>query len=254
MLEQQRVKLDEDGYLVLRGMLTAIQLEVVRGRLEELWDEEGSEAGQENYIEVGARRLANLANKDDIFRALMCDPRVLEVVQAVIGPDVRLNMLNARDALPQSRDARTESGDGLPKSPDAQPLHADTDHGGKPDERGFYVCTAIWMIDDFTRANGATRFVPGSHRCGRVPKELMADPYARHPDEIIIEGKAGDVLVFNGHGWHAGRANTSDRQRRAILVHYLRADQTPRLNYREAISEKVQERLRPIEREVLGLG
>lgn len=239
MLEAQRAKLEEDGYLIMRGMLTPVQVEVVRKRLEELWEQEGSEAGQENYVEVGARRLANLANKDELFRVVMCDPRVLEAVKSVIGPDVRLNMLNARDALPHSQDA--------------QPLHADTDHGGKPDERGYYVCTAIWMIDDFTRANGATRFVPGSHRSGRVPKELMPDPHAWHPDEIVIEGKAGDVLVFNGHGWHAGRANQSDQQRRAILVHYIRADQTPRLNYREVISQEVQERLRPIERQVLGL-
>lgn len=58
--------------------------------------------------------------------------------------------------------------------------------------------TALWMIDDFTALNGATRVVPGSHRGpGSVPSSF-AQPHARHPDERIITGNAGDVLVFNG--------------------------------------------------------
>jgi Phytanoyl-CoA dioxygenase (PhyH) len=240
MTESEQVKLEQDGYLLLAKMLAPSQLDALRRRLEELWEQEGDEAGQENYVEVGARRLANLANKDEMFRALMCDPRVLDAVQAAIGPDIRLNMLNARDALPHSQGG--------------QPLHADTDHGGKPDARGYYVCTAIWMIDDFTRANGATRLVPGSHRTGKVPKEVMPDPFAAHPDEIVVEGKAGDAFIFNGHVWHAGRENATDERRRAILVHYVRSDYPTRLNYPEVISPEVRAQLGPIEREVLGLG
>src|SRR5438132_1582137 len=127
-------QLEQEGFVMLRDMLTPSQLNALRARLEELWEQEGDSAGQENYVEAGARRLANLADKDEMFRALMTDSRVLALVQNVIGPEVRLNMLNARDALPHTQDA--------------QPLHADTDHGGKPDARGYYVCTAIWMIDD----------------------------------------------------------------------------------------------------------
>ena len=148
-------------------------------------------------------------------------------------------MLNAREVLPHSHGG--------------QPLHADTDHSGKPDARGYYVCTAIWMIDEFTRANGGTRFVPGSHRSGKVPKEVMSDPFAVHPEEIVVEGQAGDVFLFNGHGWHAGRENATNQRRRAILIHYVRADYPARLNYREAISPEVQAQLRPIERQILGL-
>lgn len=240
MTESERVQLEQQGYLLLANMLTSAQLDALRQRLEELWETEGDEAGQENYVEVGARRLANLANKDERFRALMCDPRVLEAVQSVIGPEIRLNMLNARDALPHSQGG--------------QPLHADTDHSGKPDARGYYVCTAIWMIDDFTQANGATRVVPGSHRTGKVPKEVMSDSFAAHPDEIVVEGKAGDVFLFNGHTWHAGRANGTDENRRAILIHYIRGDKPTRLNYAEAISADVQAQLGPTERKVLGLG
>ena len=39
-----------------------------------------------------------------------------------------------------------------------------------------------------------------------------------------IEGQPGDVRVFNGHCRYAGRPNETDKHRRGVLVHYLRAD------------------------------
>jgi ectoine hydroxylase-related dioxygenase (phytanoyl-CoA dioxygenase family) len=208
-------------------------------RLEELWRQEGERAGEENYIEKNALRLANLVNKGDVFREMFSHPLVLDVVRAVIGPHVRLSMLNAR-AVP-------------PHSDPHQPLHTDADHGDSPDDKGYVVCTAIWMLDDFTLENGATRIVPGTHRRREPPKQLMPDTHAAYPGEVIVEGKAGDVLVFNGHCWHAGRANTTDAPRRAILVHYIRADHSQRLNQKAYVSPEVQTRLNPLEREILGL-
>jgi ectoine hydroxylase-related dioxygenase (phytanoyl-CoA dioxygenase family) len=157
----------------------------------------------------------------------------------VLGPRVHINMLNARDALPHGTAV--------------QPLHTDADHSAKADAQGYLVCTAIWMLDPFTRENGATRLVPGTHRNPALPKEALPDVLAPHPDEVYITGQPGDVFIFNGHCWHAGGANRTDRPRRAILAHYARADLPQRLNQKQAISPDVQARLSPLEREVLGL-
>ena len=81
----------------------------------------------------------------------------------------------------------------------------------------------------------------------------MSDPFAVHPEEIVVEGQAGDVFLFNGHGWHAGRRMRQINAACVILIHYVRADYPARLNYREAISPEVQAQLRPIERQILGL-
>ena len=97
-----------------------------------------------------------------------------------------------------------------------QGLHADA----PPRERGDAVSavTAIWMLDPFTTSNGSTRVVPRSHdRLGPVPRTLAA-PAARHPDEIIVTGSAGDVVVFNGHLWHGGTQNRSTGPRRAVQM------------------------------------
>lgn len=239
LTEAHKRELDEKGFVTFRGLLKEPLLGELRAVLERLWVEEGEEASAENYIEPQARRLANLANKGEIFGRFYTHPLVLEAARHVVGPHVRVSMLNARDALPQTGGR--------------QALHADTDGGAKPDEKGYFACTAIWMLDDFTVENGATRLVPGTHRLGQVPKEALDDIYQSHPDEVRATGRAGDVVVFNGHCWHAGGLNATDGTRRALLVHYLRAGIPRNEKRRQLLTPENRARLNPIELEVLGL-
>jgi ectoine hydroxylase-related dioxygenase (phytanoyl-CoA dioxygenase family) len=239
MDEQQRKQLDEQGYLIFKALLASQDVGRLLARLEDLWSTEGEHAGEENYIEPGVRRLANLANKGEMFRNLYAHPQVLEIVETIMGPDVRAAMVNARDVPPHT---------GV-----RMPFHMDSDKGRVRDEVGYSAATAIWMLDEFTVANGATAFVPGSHLLGKSPKEVLADLNASHPNEIVIEGQPGDVLVFNGHCWHAGRPNETDGHRRAILIHYLRADVPRPENRRQHMDNTQMAMLAPRERELLGL-
>ena len=237
MNNEQQKQLDEQGYVILPQLLIPNQIEALRNRLEELWAVEGENAGAENYIEPGVRRLANLANKGHLFRGIYAHPQVVEIIGAIVGPEIHVSMVNARDVPPNT---------GV-----RMPFHMDTDGGRMRDEKGFNAATAIWMLDPFTVANGATAFVPGSHLLGKKPKQVLSDLNASHPDEIMVEGKAGDVLVFNGHCWHAGRPNQTDNHRRALLIHYLRADIPRADNRRQHLDPGILAELTTREREVL---
>src|SRR6185503_11610028 len=239
MNDEQRKQLDEQGYLIFKNLLSPSQIETLLARLEELWALEGDKAGEENYIELGVRRLANLANKGDIFRQIYARPQILEVVEAIMGPHIRASMVNARDVLPHTGTR--------------MPFHMDSDKGRLRDEKGFSAATAIWMLDEFTVENGATAFVPGSHLLDKSPKHVLADLNASHPDEIIIEGQAGDVFVFNGHGWHAGRPNLTNSHRRGLLVHYLRADVPRPENRRQHLDAETAATFSAREKILLGL-
>lgn len=237
--DAQRIQLQTAGYVLLPGVLTEAEIGRLSDHLEQLWAAEGTDASLENYIEPGVRRLANLANKGALFRPIFAHPLVLEAMRLMMGPTVRLSMLNARDALPHAGSR--------------QIYHCDTDHKGKPDEQGFWVGTAVWMLDNFTAENGATRLVPKSHLTGQLPKEVMDDLFAPHPDEIILTGQRGDVLIFNGHCWHAGGANGTDAPRRAILAHYLRAGIPRPESRRQYLSPDAIAQLTAVELDVLGL-
>jgi ectoine hydroxylase-related dioxygenase (phytanoyl-CoA dioxygenase family) len=239
MNKQQRQQLEEQGYLIFKNVLSPEKIDTLLARLEELWAIEGDHAGEENYIEAGVRRLANLANKGEIFHELYAHPQILEVVEAVMGSEMRASMVNARDVPPHTG-AR-------------MPFHMDSDQGRVRDEKGYSAATAIWMLDEFSVANGATAFVPGTHLLEKSPKELLTDLNTSHPDEIVIEGQPGDVLVFNGHCWHAGRPNETDGHRRAILIHYLRADVPRPENRRQHLDTDQAAMLSSKDRELLGL-
>ena len=132
-----------------------------------------------------------------------------------------------------------------------QPLHVDM--AAIPDERGYWVCNTIWMLDDFTSENGATRLIPGSHKWGRRPQDVLADPSAPHPDEILLSGRAGGVVVMNAHLWHGGTANRTAAPRLAMHAFYCRRDKPQQQYQKQLLRPEVQAALTPELRDLLAL-
>jgi ectoine hydroxylase-related dioxygenase (phytanoyl-CoA dioxygenase family) len=204
-------RLDLDGYAPLPGMLTDEQLNRARTRVAELAAAEGEAAGREVHQETGTDRLADLVNKDPVFEVCFTEPRLLACLAHVLG-DFKLSSLNSRAALP---------GQGL------QALHTE---GGPVGLGPYQVCNSIWLLDDFTEENGATRVVPGSHR--RTVRVTLTAP-------------AGTVIVFNSHLWHGGTRNDTDRPRRAVHSYFTRRGNGQQLNQREYIRQETRARLSP---------
>src|SRR5262249_47554505 len=224
-------------YLVLDGFMDAGLLARLRAAVGRLFDEEGAAAGAEFKQEPGSRRLANLADKGEVFREIIALPRVLAYVRHLLGPAVKLRHLHARPAEPH--------GGG------AQPLHADM--AAVADDRGFWVCNTVWLLDDFTPDNGALRVLPGSHRRGRLPQQELADPAADHPGQVLVTGWAGDVVVLNAHAWHAGTANRTARPRTAVHAFYCRHDKPQQQYQRRLLRPEVQQGLSAELRRLLAL-
>jgi len=225
-------RLDRDGYAPLFGVLTDEQITRFRTRLAELTAAEGESAGREVHQEGGTDRLADLVNKDPIFEVCFTDPRVLACVAHVLG-DFKLSSLNSRTALP---------GQGL------QAMHAE---GGPVGLGPYQVCNSIWLLDDFTADNGATRVVPGSHRLTVSARDAMPDTSAPHPDEVKLVAPAGTVVVFNSHLWHGGTLNRTGSQRRAAHSYFTRRANGQQLDQRKYIRPETLARLRPAARFIL---
>jgi ectoine hydroxylase-related dioxygenase (phytanoyl-CoA dioxygenase family) len=237
MTRDEERQLDEHGFVVLERLMPADFLENVRVRTEAVFEQEGENAGSEFRQEPYARRLANLVDKGEAFEHVAAYPEVLERVAYVLKPQFKLSSLNARSTDPHS--------------PEAQPLHCDA--GSLPDENGYCVCNTIWLLDDFTPENGATRIVPGSHKWGKLPQDVLADPAAPHPEEILVTGPAGSVVVMNTHAWHGGTANRTDRPRRALHSFYCRYDQPQQQYQKRLLRPETQARIAGRLRELLAL-
>jgi ectoine hydroxylase-related dioxygenase (phytanoyl-CoA dioxygenase family) len=237
MTPEQKQDLNERGYLVLERFMAPEMLEAVQHRVDELFQEEGETAGSEFKQEPNTKRLANLVDKGEVFVQAIQVPEILECVEHVVGPEYKLSSVNVRSPWPYSNWV--------------QPLHIDG--GGLADDKGYYVCNSVWMLDDFTLENGAIRMVPGSHRRDERPQEVLSDPTAPYPGEVLLTGKARTVVVMNAHMWHGATANRTNQQRRAMHVYYTRRDKPQQLYQKKFLRPEVQSRLSSLARKVLAL-
>ena len=236
-LRQARAELREQGYALLRNAIDSDWRKRLRVRLEQLFAQEGANAGSEFRTEPEARRLANLINKGEIFHSVVRHPDVLACIEAVFTTPFKLSSLNARSANPNSAAG--------------QPLHVDM--GFLADDRGTKAINAVWMLDAFTPRNGALRVIPQSHRRNARPQEVLENPLAPHPDEIVVTGNAGDILILQANLWHAGLANRTDRPRLSLNCFYCRRDQPQQLQQKKWLDPEVRAGLDSGLRELLAL-
>jgi hypothetical protein len=148
-------------------------------------------------------RVHDFVNRGPEFDGLYVYQPVLEACCRIIGQPFKLSTMLARTLRPCSQ---------------AQGLHVDF----KRDADGWPMVGFIFMVDEFRYDNGATRFMPGSHRWSTIPGDLINDPVA--DDEIQACGPAGSVIIYNGSVWHGHAANESGESRRSIQGAYIRRE------------------------------
>lgn len=229
LTSQQLRSLDEEGYVLLENAVPLDRIAELKQRILQLFDEEGDNAGGEFMQEAGSLRLANLVDKGEIFQWAIAVPAVLEAVGHILVPEFKLSSLNARSALPHNERS--------------QPLHVDM--SAIPDDNGYWVANVIWMLDEFTLQNGATRLVPGSHNSGQRPQDALDDPAATHPNEVLITGKVGTLAVMNSHLWHGGTPNRTDSPRLALHAFYCRRDKPQQQYQKRMLCPETQAGLSP---------
>jgi ectoine hydroxylase-related dioxygenase (phytanoyl-CoA dioxygenase family) len=109
------------------------------------------------------------------------------------------------------------------------------------------------MVDDFRPDNGATRFVPGSHRWSGTPEGTMSDVRAAHEAEVLACGAAGSLLVFNGSAWHGHTANTSNWPRRSIQGAFIPRGGRAATDFAARMQPETRTRLSSLAHTVLAL-
>lgn len=179
-------------------------------------------------------RIHMLHRKLELHERYMLHPRVLDVLEVLIGPDV-LAMQTMLFLKPPGKPGQGWHQDSyyIPTSPDT-------------------LCGAWIAIDDVDEQNGAMWFAKGSGTepiyppCPEISYGFgdklvsdiqyvkgVSDPddeknmltrVAGKYDQVLATMKAGDVAFFNGHVLHRSKKNwTTDRFRRSFVSHYCNA-------------------------------
>ena len=181
------------------------------------------------------QRIYNLPTKLPQCGRLIEDPFLLPLLSALLREDFILSEITATSIGPH-----TEGGS----------WHIDAPLTMLPEPLPEVVLAVqtVWMLDDFTPDNGATRVVPGSHRTLKKPPSGY-DPIA---GEIALTAPAGSLGLWLSHTWHRLGANVTDDPRRAILGYYSQAWVKPFSDFTRSVPPEVIERYSPRARYLLG--
>ncbi len=142
---------------------------------------------------------------------------VLDQVEAILGPDI---MVWAAELVVKE-----------PHSPKVVTMHQDLTYWGLD---GADALVTAWIaLSETSIANGAMRFVRGSHLLGQVGHrdtfgahnqlsrgqevEVTYDP----ADVVPVELAAGEVSLHHGLTFHSSGPNTTDRRRIALAIRYV---------------------------------
>jgi len=198
-LKQALYEMDIYGFTLIPDVLSAAEVAALRATL--IRCEEA--VGDEQRFLGKASHVSNLPTLDPLFHSLIDHPKILPILEAVLGETLILGSLNARIVRPTDP---------------TQGLHSDI-REDLLNMNGPVMVNTVWLLDDFTAENGATRIVPGSHKSGmgRPPEDMEI----KH--EVQAIAPAGSVLIFNGQCWHGGGENRSENNRHALFGHYRRS-------------------------------
>ncbi len=235
LTNEQKIKLDNLGYLILPNIIDFSWRQELCQAFEHIIHLEGKNAGREAGQMTGVRRLSDLVNKGIVFDPIYIQPLLLTCVAHILKQPFKIYSLNGHDPLPDQGQQALHSDGGKSVGPPIQ----------------HQLVNSMWMLDDFTPNNGATRVVPGSHLEFQTVRELIDDSLATHPEEILLCAPAGSVAVFNGSIWHSCTQNNSLQKCRALHCAFSLRHMDQQTDQKSHLKPETENRLSSLSRYIL---
>ena len=229
--QAEKAQLAEEGWCVIPDVISPAE---TKEALARLWALHEANVRDGTYKTVPGLdpnehsvRVYNLIQDDPLFRDLIQHDRALEMVRAVLGEKFIISNFTANIARPGSGSMALHSDQSLvAPEPWLQP----------------WSVNVIWCLTDAYFENGATMFIPGSHRW-KTHEEVPPDAGRRLR---AFEAKASSIVVMEGRVWHTSGANITRDQDRALLFgYYSAAFLRPQTNWALAIPREVWPELSP---------
>ena len=209
-LEQLRLEFNVSGFCVLPYVIPAVECEAIRDNVTGVVDRQRA-----NYPNA-PRKVGftpSIINHDQSFAEYLAHDELMQFVKGVLGHDVRISFTSAIINEPGN-----ERGDWHADWPFNQ---KNAGHVRAPYPDAVMHITTLWMLSPFSRENGGTLVLPGSHRSPTNPTcSDNTDRQTRFPSETNVTGATGSVLIMDSRLWHATSPNLSSEPRVALAVRY----------------------------------
>lgn len=226
--ESQFEQYQRDGYVVAENLLSEAEVERVRSRIHEYAAGERTESAFSRMLEpdvdpgefgrevdpVRKFEGVGMAREDEVFADLARHEGILDVVEQLQGPNLKLLRSAAMMKPPQVGSEKKFHQDAA-----YYPIHP-MDH------------VTVWIaLDEATEANGCMRVVPGAHTDGLVGHEAIeydtditiSERDYGVEDTVALPMDPGSVLFQHCLLPHYTAENTTERWRRAFILAYMRS-------------------------------
>ncbi|NQZ70041.1 MAG: phytanoyl-CoA dioxygenase family protein [Lentisphaeria bacterium] len=189
-----------DGFYLCRSLFTADEMQDLKMHCVELLIEENLSGVDVFPADTCTENL----------RAISCDQRFVKILKEIIGPQV--DFLSVKTVIKSS------------KTSFPSPWHQDQLYWG-----GTTKISAWLAIDDATISNGCLKIVPGSHlqlqthsqaESGTAFPIRVPDEQVETMNQIDVEMKQGDILIFHDMLLHSSYPNESGMDRWSLIPTY----------------------------------
>lgn len=241
--ESLRQALCTQGYLLLPRVIEAELVFALRAELDAARQREEHRFGADELAAIGQLGyVCDVPGMGPAAGALLDHDAVHATMRSVLGRGARLSVAQGIALDP-----------GMGRGNWPRRWHADLFQmrEAMPEPSFCFAINCLVVLDDMTKANGATSVVPGSqaHVGPGSPDGTELEAIA-----VDVAAPAGSLLVLDGGLWHAAGHNATDRPRRVIKLLFVRPWIRPQLDYARVISPDVASSLSPRAAELLGLG
>jgi len=203
----ERSRLEADGYLRVGRVLTDEELAEALGHVDRVVDEQRRRGQRPEYM-------LGIHVSEPYFFGLASHPRLLDILESVMGPDIALVSTHLLCKPPADGHSVAWHQDGAFAS--IEPMS---------------LVTLYLALDDCDRENGCMRMLRGSHRNGRVPhtvfregeqtrKEIAPDVIEAF-EAVPLELRAGECSLHLPWVIHGSEGNRSNRRRAGFPMRYV---------------------------------
>ncbi|MCB1692456.1 MAG: phytanoyl-CoA dioxygenase family protein [Pseudomonadales bacterium] len=222
----ESIELERDGCTIIRGALGPDEVEALRQDINRVFDEYSRDdrtGGKRPEAEDDMFRY-EMFNRSEVCQRAIAHPRILEVIEPLLGEDCHVIANTAWRNTPKPNDPaqawHVDAGPHVPL-PDGVEWPEDIPHP-------VFAIGAHIFLKDCTEGDGPTGVLPGSHLSGRFPPvdELMNENLTyKGRGAVKLICNAGDVGLFVSDVWHRRLPTGPNDQGRFFLqVHYGRRD------------------------------
>ncbi len=228
LTDEQQTKFRTQGYLLVPDALDSIGLERMHAAYEKIrrdtepaWRRAIADRSGKGVYGHGAAAhvITDLYHYDPLFLDLANNPRIIPILEQVVGPDLQLT-----EAIGHNHPAGT-------------PAHIEWHRDWPPWSHPTQILKAkvFYYLEEITEDMGAFSVVPGSHTRPDDPPgstnsfsteaSAVAAPYTDAQLEAMpamqkLGAPAGTAVIWNVALWHTATANTANRDRKMLAYGY----------------------------------